>query len=1242
MSDYIGSVEVAFAATYAKVPVSAIRISTEPPPTLNVEEAEKSAGFFSFENDTEFKQRFIIWRALGSNLYLEEHCMDIPLVENSLCISLHSSQIIPGTCIFYADSFLFIYCPTQTALHRFFLHIPVGFAMSAKSLLSLLHERSNHLREIHDSYELNSQSIAVRAHIAYTKLELFSVFFLRDTQLIKLEMSSVPATLPNVEVTYLHSEGILQRMVGSTTVRNVSSLASYTLNNECFFFVLFTSGILQVYLKQRLEYNKNLTECLGRELSQTQESLTFMTIKVQQVDQLLLLLCHVQSGNNENCIMISRTCVSDMWKPKDSLKQFQTVPVPAIYVVDFSCFFCDGHDKLIVLSRNEFKYSVFLTANIDWETGELDTWEVTRSPSICSVKDDDFGTDSSSDVNKKSLRIFDQNNYSFDVVLRSAMLVCKHRSCEVQLQRLLPNDWNGLRNIIEFYVAAPQFEAQSLSRTEKKQSRSGRSDENPKLKFWTALEKSCNELLEANCFPLGVWHSNSSGLYGALQKGRFTVCVAEDKKLKWLDGMLLPYSQERLVNDAFIECFDIGRRFLTSQEEVVIPEEDSDSFVSYFSIISEVAAKFLKNLVDSCTVEVKKREHCLTDHLFVESYSAAFFPGLVSAAVRQRIIDRLFFTDAMLSIIKIYYLTSQVLRGIRTGFQFNSLVFGDDWDVHLFMTHEAFLFVINHKTQMEVSVGDAFFSDGGLDVIKSYFLSEEYSGDGNLSVEDAPVAKSLRPSLTDLLPDIVTTAIAVLWPENVEMLLAQYLTKTGQFDALLNHCLLNDPWSPELFHAFQFFKGIAYSGIGQPEDATRVFFDAYKGIEEGDEALMKAVFPGRSGSSPEYFLKVMEVMEGRNCSEEIVTMGRLALQKVGTNDPLITLIYTTLFKHELATSRYSDCVRTLLKNPSNDNRKMCLRELVAKLIDCNKMKELIILDYGIMQDYVVEILEARARSVGVDAAASVSSSEAEDKEAHETALQEKNLKGKSVTSVNLLSESDIVKEFVVEDARLALFDEHSKVSGGLETYSPPTNVSDILNELIEKRLFQRAWFLIRAFEMPPYDVIKALVKECINHYASGVTKDPAWASYITKEIPSASEKDSCAAILRGYIEMAIRTFPNDSRVLRSACDIFLQHKWPLPCWLSSYYEEHFLADFLNLLLLYGRLEEACASVIKAVDLAAREVIVKGAQVLLPYTAIDQLYYLVSTCDNTAIKKDIGRLEARLQFYFNQLDSFSRG
>lgn len=68
------------------------------------------------------------------------------------------------------------------------------------------------------------------------------------------------------------------------------------------------------------------------------------------------------------------------------------------------------------------------------------------------------------------------------------------------------------------------------------------------------------------------------------------------------------------------------------------------------------------------------------------------------------------------------------------------------------------------------------------------------------------------------------------------------------------------------------------------------------------------------------------------------------------------------------------------------------------------------------------------------------------------------------------------------------------------------------------------------------------------------------------------------------------------------------------------FQEHFLADFLNLLLLYGRLEEACASVIKAVDLAAREVIVKGAQVLLPYTAIDQLYYLVSTCDNTAIKK----------------------
>lgn len=63
-------------------------------------------------------------------------------------------------------------------------------------------------------------------------------------------------------------------------------------------------------------------------------------------------------------------------------------------------------------------------------------------------------------------------------------------------------------------------------------------------------------------------------------------------------------------------------------------------------------------------------------------------------------------------------------------------------------------------------------------------------------------------------------------------------------------------------------------------------------------------------------------------------------------------IYTTIFKHELITERFADSLRTLLRNPSIDDRKMCLRELLAKLVDGNQKRALINIDYSSMENQV--------------------------------------------------------------------------------------------------------------------------------------------------------------------------------------------------------------------------------------------------------------------------------------------------
>ena len=91
------------------------------PLNTNILETEPSGGIATFPDIKNFSDRIFIWRAMGNKLYIEERSTLYSLTDNSICMDVGRSYIIPGTSItFFKQGVLSIVVPTATSVHRFY------------------------------------------------------------------------------------------------------------------------------------------------------------------------------------------------------------------------------------------------------------------------------------------------------------------------------------------------------------------------------------------------------------------------------------------------------------------------------------------------------------------------------------------------------------------------------------------------------------------------------------------------------------------------------------------------------------------------------------------------------------------------------------------------------------------------------------------------------------------------------------------------------------------------------------------------------------------------------------------------------------------------------------------------------------------------------------------------------------------------------------------------------------------
>lgn len=1333
MADKLGAAELVFSSTYAQSAALTIRIPNAALQTLVSLETEPSAGSFDLCDDFEQANRFIIWRASGSTLFLEERSTEQALQGAALSLFFTGASIIPGTQIFLCGSLLIIAVPTQTSLHRFFVQFSASdSSLSKKSVLSVLGERCCHLAQCHDSYELTTQGCALSAYIALASDGNHAVFCLRDDRVVVVNMPRPPAASSDVQEVSLQGEGFLQRMMRSSS-KPVASVASCLSGGQFTIFILFSDGHLHAFVNHKKEWSDNIANLVkigtGISIKHLENAIS---MKIERHEGMLLTLYHLQR-DGENIFAVSSPVPITSKNKRDVVTPTKLIWAPQGDIIDVVLLQRDPMLKLITLCRAADGKCAIMSANVSWDDGEKPLWETSAGPRTFSAELEGLLSKRVGPVPMKRARIFDPNNYSFDVVSRAVALVCKSTSSEASVSSLKFGDWTGLSNVVDIFIRSPQFDDQYVSRAERTPVMGSRVEGAGVAKLWNALERCCEELLEVECEPLAVWHSNSLGLYGTLQKGRFTVCVGEDEQLANLRSLLSRYGDvddDKSVRAAFDRCARIAASFASSQ---LMPEaltaEQREEFAKSFPSAARLVEDLITKFAEYSPVYFPSPELEIT-----KSSGESFLSGLVAASLRQRIDGRLRFSNFLIAFIEIVNTLREVLR--ITDARWETTLFTHERTVHNInrqytVLSQALAIRVPDFGKCEASLGDAFFSNGGLALLEKSALAKDFlveNDDGDEEeVEDEDmqaeidVAGKAHPGKSEFLSRMVSTAVVLLWPESTAMLLPKFLAFNRHYSALLEYCQLNEPYSAELLSTFRFFEGTAYTGLNLPEKALVAFLDAFEGVERGDDAIFGVFCSGKVPArrpSIEFFLKVMGILEERNFSEQVVSLGHLALKKVSPSDPLLGSLYTMQFKHELASGRYSECLRTLLMNPHLDTRKLCLRELLAKLIDSRKSAVLVGLNYGIMETHAVEILETRARSSESEVEAylfellfafhfrrhsfrraarvmyeyasrlqgqlqvrevmrrkcyalctacgalSLLTPESQFITVHQSQETVKDVDESSVdymTDENVSSGSgqlpsssvqcvpgfrhplvvrtldDIKKLAVLSDSRYALLDDSTD-----KPTAPAIEIVDVLDQLIERRFFDRAWLLASTFDVAPYHIIAAVTRECIQHDSHPEKVEPIWiASNQKYQDKNIGGKDGCWLLLRAYIETARRSWPSDSRIIHAATEELLQHEWSIPYWLAALHEESDLGDYLNLLLTYGRLSDAFASLEKNVEAITNTVISNRAQTILPYTAIDHLFHLTEKSGDDSLKEPAKRLMEKLRVYFDRLESFSR-
>uniref|UniRef100_A0A914L7G2 Nuclear pore complex protein Nup160 homolog n=2 Tax=Meloidogyne incognita group TaxID=654580 RepID=A0A914L7G2_MELIC len=548
--DLFSGAELAFGESYF-IPrnPNIIKITTDlPVKTVVSAEVGKSAGSFAFA-EIGLQNRFIIWRADGTNLHLNEFSIDKDLIDSSLCFNFSHSLIIPGTRLFVVRHKIFlIIVPTQSGIHRFYIHLDRNQddSLGNLSILSRLHQ-SGELYATHDFNAWKSPGIATSLSVGTDQNgSTKAVVRMLDGPVLRIIYPSIsPMATAIAEEYLLQDVGMLASLFKKQPIGIFDAAVVTSDSGELRILSVSHDGKLRV-LDASSGNILSVFDLIGQTPGFTCRQIEDISLRVVQPS-------HGQIGKSEFLLVhLLLSGGSHFFLLKQNGKNINvcfSTSLNYIYIKDFTariissnlsnnkqenyCIWVivneppeiwDSDEELQPYTLMKCEYNSYLA------TSENQVWESVRpASSSCTADNRLFKYQNSEGIKN---RIFDGNNYSFDVVSRAVQIVCKQPQHGIEY-----GNWIALSRLLDDFLSSGQLKQLYLVDIGDPIDDTELLHDETKIKqayekFWADFLKTCDQLQEESLEPLAFWQSGSTGLIGVIQKCRFTTYLPPDDQMQ--------------------------------------------------------------------------------------------------------------------------------------------------------------------------------------------------------------------------------------------------------------------------------------------------------------------------------------------------------------------------------------------------------------------------------------------------------------------------------------------------------------------------------------------------------------------------------------------------------------------------------------------------------------------------------------------------------------------------------------
>lgn len=119
-------------------------------------------------------------------------------------------------------------------------------------------------------------------------------------------------------------------------------------------------------------------------------------------------------------------------------------------------------------------------------------------------------------------------------------------------------------------------------------------------------------------------------------------------------------------------------------------------------------------------------------------------------------------------------------------------------------------------------------------------------------------------------------------------------------------------------------------------------------------------------ASAQYFLKIIQLFEQHSFRDCIIKLAKAAIDVLEPGNPQLAMFQSIIFANHLNLEHFTEAYHSLIGNAESSRRKDCLRQLVVRLFEKQRLDLLMKFPYLGLQDELENIIESRARSMSID------------------------------------------------------------------------------------------------------------------------------------------------------------------------------------------------------------------------------------------------------------------------------------